>query len=182
MKKICFATSLMFIALHSISQSKNTLNLEFFGKSVIYSLSYERHLFEKANKNISVSFGFGILPLKNVQVYSLPANIYYNIGLKTTKLELIGGMTYLMASQRNDETKPFRNSAQLLLSTGIGIKKTIGKFNLRANFTPLWGLYQTGDGELNRKFDDKNQVFFNSTLIFNTPVAPTFGISVGYSF
>jgi len=126
--------------------------------------------------------GFGILPLKNVRVYSMPANVYYGIGSKRTKLELIGGITYLIASQRDAETKPFRNSSQLLLSTGIGIKQILGKFNLRANFIPLWGFYQTGDGELNRKFGDNNQTFFNATLIFNTPVVPSFGMSIGYTF
>ncbi len=66
MKNLFLALIIIFNFQDAISQGKNTVNLEFLGKSVIYSVNFERQIFEKRNNYLSATVGFGILPLKNV--------------------------------------------------------------------------------------------------------------------
>lgn len=165
----------------SAQAQENSLQLEVGGKSIIYTLQYERILLQKENFCIGLSAGVGALPLANHQFYSIPVSLIKITKQRNTKLEYFGGINFFRWNGWT-QSETTEKSHQIMAHVGIGIRHNLGdKVFIKANITALSGiLYSHTKGHM--ASDGNRQPPFSQTLIFKTPVMPMIGVGVGYKF
>lgn len=146
---VLFTTSSFnfILAQNDSSVFKNRIYAELGGPCGHYSLSYERRVYEKRNKFLSVAVGFSPSLFTGFDDYSSPFTprlsfqIKNNIKFKKNYFEYGLALTNYLSSYR-----PFRfrtNRISLAILPLLGYSRDISnKFNIGLYFTPL--VYEAG--------------------------------------
>jgi hypothetical protein len=143
----------------------NSIYLEIFGSSLLYSFNYERNIFEKERLGLSARVGAGYADLSFSQperdyVFPLTISILFQ-GYKRLYVEVGSGLTFKRDGRAEDEHEEWTYESNYYVTTNLGIRYQ-GKqgFLCRAAYTPFLDLQE-----------DFAHGWWNG-----------FGISLGFSF
>lgn len=140
---------------------KNSIQLEGGGGAYIYSVNYERIIFNGTQFNTAIQAGFSLFGQKNNFTTVYRADITEIIGSRNFRFELGFGVSnfYEQSINVHDPNKVGHWNTLLVYRIGVRYQKPEGRFILRVAFTPLGGT-----------FDDIVAVY------------PWGGVSIGYAF
>jgi len=143
----------------------NSIYLEIFGSSLLYSFNYERNIFENENFGLSARVGAGYADLSFSQPerdYVFPFTISMLFpGYKRLYFEVGSGLTLKRDGKAEDEHADWMYESNWYFTTNLGLRYQGKKgFLFRAGYTPFLDLQK-----------DSAREWWNG-----------FGISLGFSF
>lgn len=148
----------------STFQNKNSLQLELAGPTVIYSLNYERILYNRDRFKTAAQAGISYYPpstgMRDIWI-PIGVNEIFSMGVHHIEAGL--GYMAIIEASRDENNEPVEWNWNHMLTARLGYRyqKPEGHLILRAGFTPVFELGSFPDGD-----------YFH----------PLGGLSVGYGF
>jgi hypothetical protein len=170
------------ISMRFDKKTKNTFFMEVGGNTMLYSLNYDRIIFQKKNMFISTRVGLSCIPLNANFSYLFPFETDFCIGKKNNHFEVGAGILYfhnhsyyLSRGIQNDFVPIYLNMDAVILTGRIGYRyqRPTGGFFFRASFVPMVQLFE--------KTRDDRYGTYSENVIGGFSVLPWAGISFGYT-
>jgi len=211
MRKIIFLFIIITVPLLNFGQvtapandiKRNSVYLEAFGQGMYNSLSFDR--LYHTDKKIKTSFSAGLTSLLIPELFVLAAPVSYNLlfGEKNHHLELGLGFTIMSFESRTIEAHAsyigYNNTPMedpytgysydfytyFTPKVGYRFQKPGGGIFFRATLTPaIAGINRLGNtkGGNHDVVQPHRMEYFSRTVLFDHPVLPWVGISIGWTF
>ncbi|TAG51751.1 MAG: hypothetical protein EAZ27_13215 [Cytophagales bacterium] len=158
-------------------KGKKVIYLELLGKSLTYSINYEKYVFEKNNIKIGLRAGLSFFKVSNhISFFSIPYGVQFLIGEKKGHFEISYGHTLFLVNylqKYNGNTQNGFLSIAQNLSFGykfIPLSRNGFTFSPFASiFFPLF-------------ISDKDHYNYSFVHTYSTGFTPILGFQIGYLF